>query len=48
MKKMNKFWGAAIVAAVLCLTMQSCASSRNKYGCPERIETSPSILSFLK
>jgi len=47
MKKLNKFWTAAIVGAVMCLMMQSCASSRNKYGCPERIHTAtPSIFSI--
>ncbi len=45
MKKMNKFWSAAIVGALLCLMMQSCASSRNKYGCPERIQSFVSLLS---
>lgn|GEM_PF-1622635 len=46
MKKMNKFWSAAIVGALLCVMLQSCASSRNKYGCPERIQSPVSILSL--
>jgi branched-subunit amino acid transport protein AzlD len=44
MKKMNKFWSAAIIGAMLCLVMQSCASSRNKYGCPERIQALAELL----
>lgn len=44
MKKMTKFWSAAILVAVLCFVMQSCASSRNKYGCPERIESGFTLL----
>jgi hypothetical protein len=48
MKRPNKFWSAAIIGAVLCLMMQSCASSRNKYGCPERIDATPSLFSFFK
>ncbi len=44
MKKMNKFWGAALLVVVLCFVMQSCASSRNKYGCPERIQSGSTLL----
>lgn len=44
MRKMNKFWSVAILVAVLCVVMQSCASSRNKYGCPERIQSEVSLL----
>ncbi len=44
MKKVNKFWSVAVLFAMLCLMMQSCASSRNKYGCPERIHSFVSIL----
>jgi hypothetical protein len=44
MRKMNKFWSVAILVAVLCFVMQSCASSRNKYGCPERIQSEVSLL----
>lgn len=44
MKKMNKFWSAVVLVAVLCFVMQSCASSRNKYGCPERIESGAGML----
>lgn len=47
MKKLNKFLTVAIIGAVMCLMMQSCASSRNKYGCPERIQT-PSLFSIFK
>lgn len=44
MKKMNKIWSVVIAGAMLCLLMQSCASSRNKYGCPERIQSSATLL----
>lgn len=38
MKKINKIWAVAIVGVLFCLATQSCASSKNKYGCPERIQ----------
>lgn len=44
MKKLNKFWSIAIIGAMLCFVMQSCASSRNKYGCPERIQSIVELL----
>lgn len=44
MKKIHKIWAGAIVGALFCLTMQSCASSRNKYGCPERIQALVQVL----
>ncbi len=44
MKKMNKLWSIVIFGAMLCLIMQSCASSRNKYGCPERIGSESVLL----
>lgn len=44
MKQSNKFWGLALVVVALCMVLQSCASSRSRYGCPERISTNSEIL----
>jgi len=40
MKKINKIWTIAALGVMLCFVLQSCGSSRDKYGCPERIHAS--------
>ncbi|MFT4062472.1 MAG: hypothetical protein QM642_08970 [Edaphocola sp.] len=38
MKKINTIWGAVVALLLLGMVVQGCASSKNRYGCPERIE----------
>jgi len=44
MKQINKIGAACLVVLVMCMVLQSCASSKSRYGCPERISAEAEIL----
>ncbi len=44
MAKKYKLWNMVLIGAVICIVLQSCSSSRNKYGCPERIYSVTELL----